>query len=145
MAITPQWYGLGMKACLGGGVDLDTDTIKLALHTATYTPNVDTHDFFDDATNELATASGYTAGGVTLTTKVLNYDATSHQVRFDFDDPAWTFSGAVTWRYGVVYKSTGTSSTSPLIAYLDWGSSQTVSTAYSLTIDTTGLLNVDVQ
>jgi hypothetical protein len=50
-------------------IDLDTDTIKMSLHTSTYAPNLTTDDFFNDATNELATAGGYTAGGVTLANK----------------------------------------------------------------------------
>jgi hypothetical protein len=145
MAITPQWFGLGMKAVMAGSVDLDTDTFKLTLHTSTYSPNVDTHDFFDDATNELSTANGYTAGGVTLGTLALNYDATSHQVRWDFADPSWTFTGAVTWRYGVIRKARGgAASADELVCYLDWGSSQTVSSPYTLTIDANGLLYVDV-
>lgn len=134
-----------MKAILGGAVDLDTDTLKLTLHTTTYTPNQDTHDFYDDATNELATASGYTAGGVTLASSVLSYDATSQQVRWDVGDPTWTFSAGVTWRYGVIRKARGgAASADELVAYLDWGSSQTVSGAYTVTIDPTGLLYVDV-
>lgn len=50
-------------------IDLDTDTIKMTLHAAAYVPNLATDDFMDDATNELGTASGYTAGGVTLANK----------------------------------------------------------------------------
>ena len=46
-----------------------TDTIKCTLHTVTYSFAQDTDDFFNDATNELSTAGGYTAGGVTLGTK----------------------------------------------------------------------------
>lgn len=145
MAITPKWFGLGMKAIAAGSVDLDTDTFKLTLHTATYTPNQDTHDFYDDATNELATASGYTSGGVTLTGLALAYDATSQQVRWDFNDPSWTFTAAVTWRYGVIRKARGgAASADELVAYLDWGSSQTVSSPYSPQLDPAGLLYIDV-
>jgi hypothetical protein len=45
--------------------DWDTDTIKATLHTATYVPS-DAHDYHADLTNELTTANGYTAGGVTI-------------------------------------------------------------------------------
>lgn len=50
-------------------IDLDSDTIKMSLHTSTYSPNLATDDFFNDATNELGTAGGYTAGGATLANK----------------------------------------------------------------------------
>jgi hypothetical protein len=46
--------------------DWDTDTIKSALTTA-YTVDIDTHDFFNDVTNEI-TGTNYTAGGFTLAT-----------------------------------------------------------------------------
>jgi hypothetical protein len=145
MAITPKWYGLGMKAIMGGAVDLDTDTLKISLHTTTYVPNQDTHDFFDDATNELPTASGYTAGGVTLTSLLLTYDVPTQQVRWDFADISWTFSASVTWRYAVIRKARGgAASADELIGWIDWGTSQTVSGPYTLQLDPTGLLFVDV-
>jgi hypothetical protein len=144
MAIIVTGYPLGWKNVLETGIDLDAATWKLALLTATYTPDRDTHDFYNDLTNELATASGYTAGGVTLTGVALAYDAASDQVRLDFNDPAWTFSSSVTWRYGVAYIDTaGASTTDPLMLLLDWGTSQTVSGAYTITVDPTGIYAID--
>lgn len=144
MAITVTGYPLGWSHCLTTPIDLDAATWKLALATATYTPNRDTHDFYNDLTNELATANGYTAGGVTLTGVALAYDTTSDQVRLDFNDPTWTFSADVTFRYGVAYIDTaGASSTDPLMLLLDWGSSQTVSGVYTITVDSTGIFAID--
>lgn len=144
MAITVTGYPKGWQHCLTTPIDLDAATWKLALATATYTPDRDTHDFYNDLTNELATANGYTAGGVTLTGVALAYDATSDQVRLDFNDPTWTFSGDVTFRYGVCYIDTaGASSTDPLMLLLDWGSSQTVSGVYTITVDATGIFAID--
>lgn len=144
MAITVTGYPLGWQNVFQTGIDMDAATWKLALATTTYTPDRDTHDFYNDLTNELATASGYTSGGVTLGSPTFSYDAASDQVRLDFADPSWTFSASVTWRYGVVYIDTaGASSTDPLMLLLDWGSSQTVSGVYSVTIDPTGLYAID--
>lgn len=145
MAIVPKWYLQGMKAVMGGAVDIDTDTFKLTLHTATYSPNLDTDDFYNDATNELSTANGYTAGGVTLAGVGLTTDAASDQVRVDWTDPAWTFTGSQTWRYGVIRKARGgAASADELVALLEWDSNQTVSTPYTVVLDPAGLLYVDV-
>ena len=46
----------------------------------------------------------------------------------------WSGPVTLTARYGIIYKDTGTDSTSLLIAYLDFGSDQ-VATAGSFTID----------
>lgn len=143
MAVSASWYGKGLQAALMGGVDLDSDTIKVTLHTATYTPDQDAHDFFDDATNELATASGYTAGGVALASKAASYDTASNEVRLDADDVAWTFSGSVTFRYAVIRKARGgASSADELIGWVDFGSSQTVSVPFTIVWAATGLLKV---
>lgn len=144
MAITVVGFGQGFLAALKAGVDFDAATYKLTLHTSTFTPNVDTMTFQSDLTNEVASGSGYTTGGVTLSGLALTYDATSDQVRWDFTDPAWTFTGAVSWRYGVVWIDTaGASTTDPLMFLLDWGTTNTVSTAYTLTLDPAGLYAID--
>jgi len=144
MAITVKWYGSGMLNCLQNNIDLEADTIKMSLHTATYTPNRDTNDFHNDATNELSAANGYTAGGETLASKVLSYDATSDEVRLDCADIVFLFTASQTFRYGVIYKDRGGANTADeLIALVDFGADQTVSTTYTLVVDATGLLYVD--
>lgn len=103
-------------------IDLTTDTIKVALADSTYTPNTQTHDFFDDVTNEEA-GTGYTAGGATLATKAWTV-ASATVVKFDADDVSWATS-TITTRYAIIYKSTGTASTSPLIAIIDFTTDRT--------------------
>lgn len=145
MAITVNWFGLGLLDMLEAPRDLEAVTLKLALATDAYTPNRDTHDFRDDFTAaELANGNGYTTGGVTLTTVATSYDSASDQVRLDFDDVSWTFTASKTWRYGIVYIDTaGADSTDPVIGLLTWDSNQSVSTVYTLTIDSAGLLYLD--
>ena len=144
MAITVTTYGLTQEKVIeqvGNDVNLLTGTVKLSLHTNSYTPNRDTDDFHNDATNELAGGNGYTAGGETLGSKTITYDSASDQVRFDAADVPWTFTASKTWRYGVIYVDTaGASSTDPLYALLTWDSDQTVSTAYTLQWDPAGIL-----
>lgn len=117
-----KWKELTLKGGTSFPVDFDTDTIKVALATSAYTPNQDTHDYFDDVTNEVV-GTGYTAGGATLASPVVTLDTANDRVDFDAADTSWTTS-TITARYGIIYKSTGTASTSPLIGIIDFGSDQ---------------------
>ena len=109
-ALLGQWNGL-----TNGVFDLDTDTIKVSAHTNTYSPNQDTHDFFDDITNEV-TGTNYTAGGATLGSVTLT--RSTNTVTFDAADVVWSQSGAgfSTARKFVIYRSTGSAATSRLFS-----------------------------
>lgn len=147
MAVTGKLYAKFFENALGGNnaadvpIDYLSDTIKCALCTSTYTPNQSTHEFFSDVTNEI-TGTGYTAGGVTLTTKTCA--ASSLVTSLDADDPTWT-TATFTARYAVFYKSTGTSTTSPLIGYVDFGADQTVSAGtFTIQLNASGLAQLTV-
>ena len=94
------------------------NTFKITLHTSSYTPNNGTHEVFADVTNELSTANGYTAGGVTLTGVALTQ--ASGVVKFTSSAAVWTASGGSipVWRYGVV-RAVGTlnGQVDPVIGY----------------------------
>lgn len=113
-------YDVGKKKLWDGSIDLDSDTIKVALTISSYTPNQGTHDFFDDITNEVS-GTGYTAGGATLGSKTVTADTTNHRAVFDAADTSWTTSTITNARYAVIYKDTGSAATSPLIALIDLG------------------------
>jgi hypothetical protein len=120
MAVTAFLYGKLFENQFGAApIVWSSDTIKVALCTSTYTPNQDTHDFFNDVTNEVS-GTGYTAGGATLGSKTATYTTGTNTCAFDAADTSWSTS-TITARYAVVYKSTGTASTSPLIGYIDFG------------------------
>lgn len=143
MAVTAFWYGPAIEGQYGTTaarrVDWVTDTIKVALTTSTYTPNQDTHDFFNDITNEVAGA-GYTAGGVTLGSKTVVYSGASNKLVLDAADAAWT-TATFTARYAIVYKDTGSAATSPLMGYVDFGGDQTVTGAtFTIVWDVDGVL-----
>ncbi len=75
MAVTTHWYRRAGLAALNKEIDWLSDTIKVSLHTSSYTPNLDTHDYADDLTNEVANGDGYTTGGATLASKAHTYTA----------------------------------------------------------------------
>lgn len=139
MAVTTFWYGTPVKNMYDGTsvIDWNTDTIKVALCTATYTPNQDTHAYFSDITNEI-TGTGYSAGGVTISTPTVTYDSATNEIRLDAADPSWA-AASFTARYAIWYKSTGVAGTSPLVGYMDFGADQTVSSGtFTITLNASG-------
>ena len=125
-------FNTAKTALVTGAVDLDTDTIKVALVTSSYTPNIDTHEYYDDLTNEVANGSGYTTGGATLASKTVTTDTTNNRSVFDAADVTWS-TASITARAAVIYKDTGTPSTSTLLWYIDFGADKT-STSGDFTI-----------
>lgn len=130
MAVTATWYGLAVKdqwgATAADRIDWVTDSIKMSLHTVTYAANQDTDQYFPAATNELATAGGYTAGGATLAGKTLTYDGPTNTVRFKANDVTWT-TATFTARQAVIRKDTGTAATSHLMGNINFGADQSPS------------------
>jgi hypothetical protein len=138
MPASAKWYGLGIKGQYGSTsasrVDWANDTIKVALCTSTYTPNQDTHQYFSDVTNQIS-GTGYTAGGAALAGKTVNYDTASNVISLRASASSWT-TATFTARYAVIYKDTGSSATSPLLGYVDFGGDETVSTGtFTITWD----------
>lgn len=134
-------YNSAKQKLMDGSIDLDTDTIKVALVTASYSPSQDDHEFFDDITNEV-TSSNYAAGGSALANKAVTKDNTNNRGVFDADDLSWS-SVTFSPRAAIIYKDTGNAATSPLIAYIDFGSDQVVSSGtFSIHWSSSGILYV---
>ncbi len=70
MAVTAPfyWYGSALAKLGNKEIDLDTDTLKAALVSSSYTPNRDTDDYWDDVVANEVTGTNWAANGVTLTT-----------------------------------------------------------------------------
>lgn len=134
-------YNSFKKNIMNGSIDLDTDTIKVALVTSSYSPNIDTHEDMADVTNEV-TGTGYSAGGATLANKAVTANTTSDKGVFDADDPSWANS-TITARGAVIYKSTGVAANDLLIGYIDFGSDKSSSGGtFTITLDATGILTL---
>ena len=141
---TANLYGSVLMQIVTGTIDMETDTLKISLHTSSYAPDQDADDFYDDVTDEIS-GTGYTAGGETLTGVALTYDGPTNTLTVDCDDPVWTAATLSGIRYAVVYKDTGTASTSPLICWMDFLTNQSVSGSnFSIVIPGTGLIQATV-
>jgi len=109
------------------------------LVTSVYSPSATADNFFSDVTNEV-TGTGYVAGGKTLASPLITESGGS--ATFDAADLTWGTS-SITARGAVIYKSTGTASTSPLIAYIDFGSDKTSSSGdFTITWNASGILQL---
>lgn len=103
-------------------VDFNSDTIKIMLLKDVHVPDASSHQFLSDIETDEVTGGNYTAGGIALSSLTCVYTGTpgvDGKVTFDAADPTWDqhASGFDNAKFAVLYKSTGTSSTSPLIAY----------------------------
>jgi len=135
-------YNSFKKFIMDGTIDLDSDTIKVALVTSSYTPDQDAHDYFDDVQSYEVSGDGYTAGGQALSNKSVTQDNTNDRGVFDADDVTWSNS-TITARGAVLYKDTGTASSSPLICYFDFGEDKSSNNGdFTIQWDADGILYI---
>ncbi len=107
-------------------IDLDSDTLKLALMASGFTFNKDTHATWSDcSTSELSAGNGYTSGGASLTGASMTEDDTNDRMEVTYDDVTWTASGGDIGPTpgAILYDDTVSDKT--VIGYIDFGSNQT--------------------
>lgn len=132
--------GLGTFNLGSGG-----NAFKVALVQG-YTPNIDTHTTWADAVAQEVAGTGYTTRGQALTGQSYVKDNTNDRAVFDGTDILWTSLQLTTPANGIpshaiLYKDTGTNSTSYLVCYWE------VTTAtnggnYGLQFNAVGILTV---
>jgi hypothetical protein len=102
-------YDLGRQAFLNGGINWTSDNIKVVLvDSAAYTVNLATHQYLSDIAAGARIATTANLAGKTSTAGVA-----------DANDITFTAVTGAQSEYLVVYKDTGTATTSPLIAFID--------------------------
>lgn len=99
---------------------ITSDTFKAVLTTssqalaATFTGSSG-QARYADLTAELATANGYTAGGAALAS--LTWTQATATWTWDAADTAWTLTGAITFKYIVIFDDTVAND--PLVGFID--------------------------
>lgn len=145
MAASAKWFGLTVQALFGASptgfpIDWVNDEVRVSLHAGTVpsATDQDTWNYFDDCSaSELATAGGYDAGGKEITTRTLTYDSSSNTVRLKGDPVAWT-NATLSSTWASIRKYDVTPGSAPLMAYVDFGGTQTVSAGtFQITPDVT--------
>ena len=138
-------YGQFLAKALNKEVDFDSDTIKVALVSSSYTPNQDTHQYWSDVNTYEVSGTGYTAGGQTLGSKTVTYDSANNIIILDAADTTWS-SSTITARYAVIYDDSGaTNASKALIGYVDFSSDQSSTNGnFTITWDATGIVRITV-
>ena len=104
--------------------NLSTDTLKIALYTGNANLNEDTTGY--SATNEVV-ATGYTAGGNTLTGVAISSSGSTAYV--NWANTSWT--AALTARGALIYNVTQGNKS---IAVIDFGADKTSTTTFTITM-----------
>lgn len=101
-------FAKAKKGFLDGNIDMLDDNIKLCLIKNTYSVDIDNHEFLSDVdVSHVAATSG-----------ILTNKSTDSGI-FDAGDITIENYGTSGFHYLILFKDTGTRSTSRLIAYID--------------------------
>ena len=109
---------------IDGDFDFDTDTVKIALYTNSASLDASTSAY---TTSGEVSASGYTAGGNTLT---VSKGITNGTAFISFTNTSW--SAALTARGALIYKA----GDGGAVCVLDFGSDKTSTTTFTVDFPT---------
>jgi hypothetical protein len=146
MAVTAHTYTKLADALAAKKVNIASDAIKCMLLSAyTVGTTQDTAEYLSDvlAVATEASGTGYTAGGVLLTSP--SWTASGHVYTYTATIPAWNAAGGtLAAAYAVFYDSTpGTNATDPVLCYWDLGGTQTATNGtFTLTPNGSGILTI---
>jgi hypothetical protein len=140
-------YGPALEQLIEGGLDLDTNTWRMVLVTASYTPNQSTDAAWSTiSANEVANGGGYTTHGKLLT---VTSTRSGLVVTFDCDDQSWT-SSTITAKYAVIVRDADANNalagTDIPLCYVNLetggGSVSTTAGTFAITINASGVFTV---
>ena len=136
---TAHWYGNALANSFGSGtegnspnIDFLSDDIRMALLASSYTPDLDAHDFWNDASADEVSGTGYTANGEALASKTLTVTAA--------DSWGTTWAASTAYSVGDIIRPTSGNGYvyRCVVAGTSGGSEPTFSTvAYQTTTDNT--------
>lgn len=146
MAVTAKMYTKFVNSMANKEVDLNTNTIKVALFTSALTASQTNDQYFNRTpytANEVSQANGYTTGGATCATPTIG---TAAKVwTFDSANPSWTVtSTGFSYRHAIFYASLA-ATPYPLITAVDMGATVTAAAGtHTLVLDAAGIAKVTV-
>src|ERR1019366_3270670 len=127
-------------------INLSADTFVMTLHTNSYVPAANSDALWSDVSaTELATALGYTAGGLVLTSETDTL--TAGTVTFTATSPSWSAFSAGPFRYAVItHRAAGALVAGDLLlCYSDLTGGGSISGSggtYTVTISASGVFQI---
>jgi hypothetical protein len=111
-------YNNAKELFANGGLDWNTDDMRCLLVTSSYSPNIDTHVFVSDVTNELS-GGGYVRK--TLTGETVTQNNTDDRADLSADNVTWTALGAAagTPAKAIIFKFVSVDGDSPIVGHVD--------------------------
>ncbi len=138
-------YGSAVEKNAKATLDVDTNTFRIVLVGAGYTPNQNTHGTWADVSANEITGTGYTANGKLITQTVTRSNLVT---TFDCDDQSWPGS-TFTAKWAVIVRDADANgalaSTDDLLAYCELEAGGTVSpsaAALTITMNAAGLFTI---
>jgi len=105
-----QWYGKALESFAGGGINWGSDTIKCLLATNGYTPSINSDQYVTDVSS----------GNIVARSSALSSKSATLGVLDAADITISSVTGSQC-PYLIVYKDSGTDSSSPLLVKIDTG------------------------
>ena len=122
-----------------GNVDMDTDVIKVILLNNSHSFTSTNDDYSDILANELASGSGYTTAGETLTNA--SVVSTTSTAKWDADNVAWT-SATFTAAHAVIHDTTIVGA-NDLVCSIDFGGDKSVAAGtFTLQWNASGIITI---
>lgn len=123
-----------------GVYNLASDALKVLL---TNTAPTAANQVYGDIVGELTTTGGYTVGGAAVSTTSSTQTGGLYKYIGSCANPTWTATGAMgPFRYVVLYDSTPVSPLKPLLGWWDFGSSITMASGDTFTVQLDGINGV---
>jgi hypothetical protein len=142
MAVIALFTGPGMKDIVTGTIagHLNQGQMGAVLMTG-YAFNQDTHHFLTSVMANEISGTGYTSLGATVTGSTVSYDTATNEVRWALANPTWTSASFSASQMAIYDRfAGGTTTTWPLLMYVEFGGTQTVSSGtFTYQVDATGL------
>ena len=130
-------YNEAKKYIGNATINLSATVFRITLHTSASNANTATLSIFNELTNEVSEANGYSSSGKAMTNEVWTVGASAGQYKFDADDVFWSASGGAisNVKFAVIWLSAATSATRRLLCRSQLSTSQfSISSGNRMTI-----------